>query len=421
MISALDLWSMDGKGGSPSLYETLKGYDERGHKVLFLTHQKGALDAFCQQEARTSFRQVQMCRFKLPLDRLGSAIRLGRATAGRLNRFRYTFLFPLLAAVEARRILSRKEVDLLYGYELHGILAIWLLKRFYRLPSVSRFQGTILHPFVGKPRELWRRFEHVAAMKAKADLYIMADDGTHGDIVLQTLNRAAQPLTRFWTNGLNKGSFQPRFSSQVRESLGIGDSLLLLAVGRLARWKRVDRIIKALPSVLARRDDVILVILGDGPERQNLERVATELGVADHVRFEGTVSHDRVADYMNAADIFVSLYDLSNLGNPLLEAMACSDCIVTLDDGSTQGLLNDGESAVLLDPRRLDRLPEIILALADRPDLRQQLGQGARASADQRLWTWEERMQAEVEQVQRLVRAGDLALGESTIHHSEPP
>jgi len=362
-----------------------------------------------------------MCRFKLPLDRLGSAIRLGRATAGRLNRFRYTFLFPLLAAVEARRILKRKEIDLLYGYELHGILAVWLLKRFYRLPSVSRFQGTILYPFLGKPGELWRRFEHVAAMKAKADLYIMADDGTHGDIVLQALNPAARPLTRFWRNGLNKVSFQPRSSSEVRESLGIDDALLLLAVGRLARWKRVDRIIKALPSLLARRDDVILVILGDGPERQNLERLATELEVADHVRFEGAVSHDRVADHMNAADIFVSLYDLSNLGNPLLEAMGCGNCIVTLDDGSTQGLLKDGESAMLLDPRGLDKLPEVILALGDRPDLRWRLGEGARASADQHLWAWEERMQAEVEEVRKLLSAGDLAVGESTIRHSEPP
>ena len=406
MISALDLWSMGGRGGSPSLYQTLKGYDERGHKVFFLTYQKGLLDPYYQQVGQASFRHVETCRFKLPLGRFGSTTGASRPTAIRLSRFRRTFLFPPLAAVQARRILNREKIDLLYGYELSGILALWFLGRLYRLPSVSRYQGTILHPFLGKPRELWRRFEHVAAMKVKADLYIMADDGTRGDVVLQALNPAAQPRTRFWRNGLNKVSFQPCSSSEVRRNLGIGGCLLLLTVSRLHVWKRVDRIIRALPSILARRDDVLLVILGDGPERHNLQRLATELGVADHIRFEGTVSHARVADYLNAADIFVSLYDLSNVGNPLLEAMACGNCIVTLDDGSTEGLLEDGDSGVLLEPRRLDRLPEVILGLAADRELRRRLGQGARASADQHLWTWEERMQAEVEEVQKLLHAG---------------
>jgi glycosyltransferase involved in cell wall biosynthesis len=403
MISALDLWSMGGKGGSPSLYQTLKGYDERGHRVFFLTYEKDPLDPYYQREGQASFSHVEICRFKLPLGRFGSTMRMSEANAIRLNRFRRTLLFPLLAAIEGRRILTREKIDLLYGYEVNGIPAVWILKRFYRLPSVSRFQGTILYPLLGKPRQLWRRFEHVAAVKTRADLYIMADDGTHGDRVLQALNPAAQGRTRFWRNGLDKASFQPRSSSEVRRSFGIGGSLLLLAVSRLHVWKRVDRIIEALPSILAQRQDAMLVILGDGPERQDLERLATELGVADCIRFEGTVSHDRVTDYLNASDIFVSLYDLSNLGNPLLEAMACGKCIVTLDDGSTQGLLEDGKSALLLAPERLDKLPAVIVSLADDPDLRRRLGQSAKASADEHLWTWEKRMQAEVEEVQKLI------------------
>ena len=76
--------------------------------------------------------------------------------------------------------------------------------------------------------------------------------------------------------------------------------------------------------------------------------LARELGVADAVRFEGAVPQADVLRYLWAADAFLSSNDLSNVGNPLLEAMACGKPIVTIDNGATGDLIRDGETGILL-------------------------------------------------------------------------
>jgi glycosyltransferase involved in cell wall biosynthesis len=71
------------------------------------------------------------------------------------------------------------------------------------------------------------------------------------------------------------------------------------------------------------------------------------LGVASGA-FEGAVQQQDVVRYLHAADVFLSLNDLSNVGNPLLEAMACGKPIVTVDSGTTGQLIHDGETGILL-------------------------------------------------------------------------
>ncbi len=118
----------------------------------------------------------------------------------------------------------------------------------------------------------------------------------------------------------------------------------------LLPWKRVDRAVRALPHVRRELPEALLIILGDGEETANLERLARELGVADAVRFEGAVPQEDVRRYLWAADVFLSLNDLSNVGNPLLEAMACAKPIVTLDNGATGELIRDGETGSCCPP-----------------------------------------------------------------------
>jgi len=78
------------------------------------------------------------------------------------------------------------------------------------------------------------------------------------------------------------------------------------------------------------------------------QRMLIENALSDAVRFEGAVPQEEVRRYLWAADVFLSLNELSNVGNPLLEAMACGKAIVTLDAGDTNELIHDAETGVLL-------------------------------------------------------------------------
>ncbi len=123
---------------------------------------------------------------------------------------------------------------------------------------------------------------------------------------------------------------------------------MLVTATRLARWKRVDRAVDAV--ALLRNEGIAarLLIVGDGEERTNLEEQVRDLGLQDLVTFVGPVPQPEVQRYLWAADVFLSTNELSNVGNPLLEAMIAGRCVLTLDEGDTRDLIRDGETGVLL-------------------------------------------------------------------------
>ena len=111
--------------------------------------------------------------------------------------------------------------------------------------------------------------------------------------------------------------------------------------------------------------------------------------------------------YMHAADVFLAIADLSNVGNPLLEAMACGMCVVAVDAGDTRDLIIDNKTGRLVDSSNApassksleERLADLLVALAGDAPQRQRLAAGAAAYAGEHFWTWDQRMAAEVEAV----------------------
>jgi glycosyltransferase involved in cell wall biosynthesis len=335
------------------------------------------------------------------------------------QKLRFALAFPWLAAKEGERLLANASTpyDVLYGYEVHGVLAARLLRRRgFRLPLVTRFQGTVMHPALSDRLLYYRRYEEALALKTPADLLIMTDDGTQGDEVIARLNPAMRGRMKFWRNGLDMARLRPPAAherDEARTALGIDEgAFVMLTASRLAGWKRVDRAVRALRLVSAWAPQAMLLIVGDGEERARLEALARELGVHDRVRFAGAVPQTDVMRYMHAADVFLAIADLSNVGNPLLEAMACGMCIVAVDAGDTRDLIRDGVTGRLVDSsqrsgiaRPLEqRLADLLVQLAGDDAQRERLGDEAGAYAREHFWTWDERMDAEVAAVEALAR-----------------
>lgn len=408
MISALEVWALPGQGGAASLFKTLEGYGKRGHQIDFVSPTIGANHYHgARVQPPPQIEGVTFHQFSLPS--LGqSRLPLPRIARKADQKLRFSNLFPLLAARQGDRLLKQHDFDLLYGYEVHGVLAQRRLKARHSLPLVARFQGTVMHPYLRQPKSLLRKFEEVRALKTPADLYIMTDDGTQGDEVLQSLNPDSQGKVHFWRNGLDTLEEPPREAMdmiEARASLGLAkDDFVLITATRLARWKRVDRAVDAVARL--RSDGIMarLLIVGDGEERLNLERQAHALHLEDRITFVGAVPQPEVQRYLCAADVFLSVNELSNVGNPLLEAMFAGRCVLTLDEGDTRDLIRDGETGVLLPATgEPGEIADALARLAEDPQQRQKLGAAAHRLAERAFWTWDQRMDSEVEAVEALV------------------
>jgi glycosyltransferase involved in cell wall biosynthesis len=142
------------------------------------------------------------------------------------------------------------------------------------------------------------------------------------------------------------------------------DGKVILTVARLTSWKGVDRLITLLPHLQDQIPNANLVVVGDGPERTNLERLARQTRVSHAVRFTGQVPQDQVALYLRAADVFALYSGYEGLPHIVLEAMLAGTPVVASAKGGTPEVVEDGVTGRLVpwgdDGRLNDALVEAL-------------------------------------------------------------
>jgi len=295
----------------------------------------------------------------------------------------------------------------IYGYEIYGAPLACIVAKIFHIPFVTKFQGTIAYPIIEKYKiGAWLRIpHHLIGLKFPSNLIIMENDGTRGKDVLVRL-KVPEEKIRFWIDGVDKDIYIQNFDKKrFLKELGLNeDSKTILVASRLERWKRVDRAITAMSEVIKEVSNAILIIVGDGTERKRLEGLAEDLKLNNNVLFIGAVPHKEVKKYFNACDIFLSLNDYSNLCNPVLEALECGKCIITIDDGSTKEILVNNQNVMLIKKENLsNELPETIVNLLTNDELRQRSEKNARIFAEKYLLSWENRMELEISEVEKIL------------------
>ncbi len=140
-----------------------------------------------------------------------------------------------------------------------------------------------------------------------------------------------------------------------REALGIGkDRFVLVSVGRLIRRKNLGTLLEAVRDL--GDASVLLVLVGSGPLRDELETMAASLGIADQIKLTGWVEESEKIAYLENADLYVSTSDHEGFGLVFVEAMDCGLPVVAYDHGGQTDFLKDGETGALVSHGNRDEL-----------------------------------------------------------------
>jgi phosphatidylinositol alpha-mannosyltransferase len=271
------------------------------------------------------------------------------------------------------RLLRRERFDVLHVHEPLMPLVPWVVVRQAAAPIVGTFHAHREegHHWYGPCHwllePLMRRIDTRIAVSEAARRTVAKDFPGEYELV---------------PNGIDVDRFR---QPSVRPADMPHSARLVLFVGRLEPRKGVEHLIQAMAIVQQGAPDARLVIVGDGPDRRALERLAGALNVA--VTFSGRVSDDALPAYFRAADIVCSPARRGeSFGIVLLEAMAAGRPIVaTRIDGYRELLENAGAARVadVDDPAALAR--EVTLLLSA-PELRRALG--ARGAVFARDYDW---------------------------------
>lgn len=181
--------------------------------------------------------------------------------------------------------------------------------------------------------------------------------------------------------GVDTSRFQPGDAREARRVLGLDvEKRYIGIVATLRSWKGHLYLIQAFAQLAASDDNLRLLIVGDGPMLDVLKEHVAALGIADKVTFSGR--QENVPEWLRAFDIFC-LPSYANEGVPqaLVQAMLTALPIVTTAIGSIGEAVSDGRSALIVPPKKADRLAVALRQLLNDPELAYRLGDAARACA----------------------------------------
>lgn len=134
---------------------------------------------------------------------------------------------------------------------------------------------------------------------------------------------------------------------EARKILDISGRILISA-GRLVPWKGFDSIIDIMPSLLNNFSDTKLIIVGDGPEKENIKSQILNLKLGDKVMLAGSLPKENLLLYLKASDIFVLNTAYEGFSHQIVEAMAVGLPVVTTAIGGNPEIITDGLNGFLL-------------------------------------------------------------------------
>lgn len=316
------------------------------------------------------------------------------------------------------RVLKNNNIDVIYGGGPHGILAANLVKLLHphrTLVTVSRYYGVwdLYSETIKKKKwlKLLLNVDIFLSLYLRSDLKIITNDGTQGDKALACIRNSNIQSLLFYVNGINNDVVDLAEIDALRESLITNNDFSAVCITRLVSLKRVNMCIAVTAAVVKKLkvSNFKLIIVGDGPERGKLQQLAEELGVTNHVIFVGAVDNQKVKNFLAFPDVFLSTYDVSNVGNPLLEAIRANKVIFTINNGDTSSWIKHYENGFIYDDDEfvIDKMAHDIVTLIHTPSLRDKIKTNIQITERKKLWTWDERLNAEFTEIDKLVQLRD--------------
>jgi phosphatidyl-myo-inositol alpha-mannosyltransferase len=184
-------------------------------------------------------------------------------------------------------------------------------------------------------------------------------------------------------NGVDAGRF---LDAEPREDLMDRDRTTLLFVGRLEPRKGLEPMIRAFVALCSQREDLRLLVVGDGPERARCEALVPER-LRDTVTFLGRVDHDDLPGCFAAADVYVSpALGGESFGIVLLEAMAAGLPVIASDIPGYRTVLREGVQGRFAPPGDPARLAEVVAEVTDDAAGRQRMAAAGRDTVGEYDW-----------------------------------
>jgi glycosyltransferase involved in cell wall biosynthesis len=235
--------------------------------------------------------------------------------------------------------------------------------------------GVLARPLFG----LYKRLDRAMARRADA---LLANSHFGAARLRAAYERDATVIT----HGADLKPASPSDLQEVRSRYDLAGRFVLLTVNFLHPRKRIDLFLRAFAELQLK--GAVALVVGDGPEKDELHALAHALGIAGSVRFTGFIPDEQLAAFYGASDVYVHTCRAESFGLSVLEASAAGLPVVSVDEGGPREILAPSETGLLVEASP-GAVAAAIRELADDPARRKRMGEAGaqRASAN---YSWEQ-------------------------------
>ncbi len=204
-------------------------------------------------------------------------------------------------------------------------------------------------------------------------------------------------------NGVDISPFRGDIKPIDRAEFGFRDEdVLLIYVGRLGPEKNLPFLLRAFNGAAQAYENLCLLIVGDGPERENLEDRVRHMPITDRVHFTGLVDYNTIPNYLAAADIFVTASVTEVHPLAVIEAMGAGLPVLGIESPGVADTVNDGEDGYIVPEEDLAAFTAKMVRLATDAELRSQMS--VKASVTSELYDYRRTNQLMVDLYQRVIK-----------------
>ena len=259
-----------------------------------------------------------------------------------------------------------------------GFIA-YLLKLCYGIPYAVSLRGADVPGFSEKYDRFAFALKPLVWFLWKQAIAVIPNSLGIMELARKTSGRQLMTIIE---NGVDTELFCPE-----RELMKPDVPVIFVSTSRLTPRKGIDTLIRAFAAAKKRSEvPMELRIVGEGEQREVLERLADELGVGKDIDFIGRVEHEHLPEAYRSAHVFVLPSKNEGMSNSALEALACGLPLIVSGTGGMQELVSNGANGFFVDPDDTEAFADALLRFVTDRDIVAAYGTESRRRAEARSW-----------------------------------
>lgn len=324
--------------------------DPYGAEVLYLAeamaHQGEDIVLITTTQSAVKSEHVKVHSFPLPRIKIVSFI--------------LSYIWAFCVGLAYAGFGKMRVLNLQWAYPLGPIGGV--LKKIFPIELITTARGSDLTLYGHDPH--WQKI--ITWVLKSSEGVITVGSGLR-EIALE-LGVQAQRISVIPSVGVDQRKFQ-----EAKPAILPGQGVKILYVGGLVPVKGLDILLQAVALLAKEKQDFHLVLIGKGPEADNLHRMVQTLELGEAVSFLGEIPHPQIPSYFKGADIFVLPSRQEGLGIVLIEALAGGLAVAASRTGGIPDIIRDQENGLLVTPENPEELADALRTLIQDENLRQRL------------------------------------------------